>query len=157
MELKAEGLKLKAYIKHEGFGSISLPMRKSILPIISTLLFCAFRPDGSPLKGTWEYRGGKINGKLDGAPKDYKLQRVYDDEHYKARVIEEGEKTLIYEKGDYRLSADTCFETQTYCMQESKLLNKTIKYNYILTNDTLKLLSVLPNGNKVEDYWVKLK
>ena len=42
-------------------------------------------------------------------------------------------------------------------MQESKLLNKTIKYNYIINNDTLKLLSVLPNGNKVEDYWVKVK
>ena len=132
-------------------------MKKSILPIIFILSLCAFRFDDSPLKGTWEYRGGIINGKLDGAPKEYKLQRTYNDEHYEAKVLEDGEKTLTYEKGDYRLNADTCLETQTYCMQESKLLNKTIKYNYIISNDTLKLLSVLPNGNKVEDYWVKLK
>jgi hypothetical protein len=132
-------------------------MKKSIIPVIGVLLLCAFRFADSPLKGNWEYRGGIINGKLDAAPSAYKLQRIYDDEHYKAKVIEEGEKTEIYEKGDYQLKGDTCFETQTYCMQESKLLNKTIKYNYTISNDTLKLLSVLPNGNKVEDYWVKVK
>jgi len=131
-------------------------MKKSIVPVIGILVLCAFRFDDSPLKGVWEYRGGIINGKLDAAPAAYKLQRDYDNEHYKAKVIEEGEKTQIYEKGDYRLKEDTCFETQTYCMQESKLLNKTIKYNYIISNDTLKLLSVLPNGNEVEDYWVKV-
>lgn len=132
-------------------------MKKSIVPVIGILLLGAFRYADSPLKGSWEYRGGIINGKLDAAPTAYKLQRIYDDEHYKAKIIEEGEKTVIYEKGDYQLKADTCFETQTYCMQESKLLNKTIKYNYTISNDTLKLLSVLPNGNKVEDYWVKVK
>jgi hypothetical protein len=132
-------------------------MKRSFFSAIIILALCSFCFDNSPLKGTWEYRGGIINGKLDGAPKEYKLQRTYNDEHYEAKVIEEGEKTQTYEKGDYHLNADTCLETQTYCMQESKLLNKTIKYNYIISNDTLKLLSVLPNGNKVEDYWVKLK
>lgn len=132
-------------------------MQKLFLPAVAILLLCSFHFADSPLKGNWEYRGGIINGKLDAAPTAYKLQRDYDNEHYKAKVIEEGEKTQIYEKGDYQLKDDTCFETQTYCMQESKLLNKTIKYNYLISNDTLKLLSVLPNGNKVEDYWVKLK
>ncbi|WP_413668118.1 hypothetical protein ACEN9X_27185 [Mucilaginibacter sp. Mucisp86] len=132
-------------------------MQKLFLPVAVILLLCSFNSADSPLKGSWEYRGGIINGKLDAAPTAYKLQRDYDNEHYKAKVIEEGEKTQIYEKGDYQLKDDTCFETQTYCMQESKLLNKTIKYNYTISNDTLKLLSVLPNGNKVEDYWVKLK
>ncbi|QEM10338.1 hypothetical protein [Mucilaginibacter rubeus] len=132
-------------------------MKKLFLPAGIALLLCSFNLADSPLKGNWEYRGGKINGKLDAAPTAYKLQRIYDDEHYNAKVMEEGEETVVYEKGDYQLKEDTCFETQTYCMQESKLLNKTIKYNYTISNDTLKLLSVLPNGNKVEDYWVKVK
>jgi hypothetical protein len=132
-------------------------MKKAFLPVAIILLLCSFHFADSPFKGTWEYRGGIINGKLDSASSGYKLQRTYDDQHYKALVIEKGEQDQVYEKGDYQLKNDTCLETQTYCMQESKLLNKTIKYSYIISNDTLKLLSVLPNGNKIEDYWVKVK
>jgi hypothetical protein len=98
-----------------------------------------------------------FNGKIDSLSTAYKLQRTYDDLHYKALLIEKGEKPVLYEEGDYKLNADTCFETQTYCVQPSKLLNKTVKYTYIITSDTLKLLAILPNGNQIEDHWVKVK
>jgi hypothetical protein len=38
-----------------------------------------------------------------------------------------GRENVVYEKGDYQVVADTCFETQTYSLQSSKLLNKTSK------------------------------
>ncbi|NHA02898.1 hypothetical protein G7092_03790 [Mucilaginibacter sp. HC2] len=132
-------------------------MKKAIVPLLLITLFCAFTPNKSPLKGVWEYRGGLFNGKQDSVSTSYKLQRTYDDLHYQAKVIEKGQKTFIYEKGDYRLQLDTCFETQTYCNQPSKLLGKTVRYIYTVSNDTLKLLAILPNGNKIEDHWVKVK
>ncbi|MBB6109563.1 hypothetical protein SAMN05421821_10424 [Mucilaginibacter lappiensis] len=132
-------------------------MKKAIFPLLLTTLFCAFTPNKSPLRGIWEYRGGLFNGKQDTVSTSYKLQRTYDDLHYQAKVIEKGQKTFIYEKGDYRLQSDTCFETQIYCNQPSKLLGKTVKYSYKISNDTLKLLTTLPNGNKIEDHWVKVK
>jgi len=131
-------------------------MKKLILPIILISTMCSFMDD-YPLKGTWEYRGGVVNGKIDSASTAYSLQRVYDESHYKAVVKEKGEKDVVYEKGDYKLEADTCFETQTYSLQSSELLNKTVKYTYTISNDTLKLFTVLPNGNNIEDHWVKIK
>jgi hypothetical protein len=131
-------------------------MKKTIFPLLLITLLCGFTRSKSPLTGLWEYRGGLFNGKQDTVSTSYKLQRTYDDLHYQARVIEKGQKTFIYEKGDYKLQADTCFETQTYCNQSSKLLGKTLKYIYNLSNDTLKLLATLPNGNKIEDHWVKV-
>ena len=131
-------------------------MKKTIFPLLLITLLCGFTRSKSPLTGLWEYRGGLFNGKQDTVSTSYKLQRTYDDLHYQARVIEKGQKTFIYEKGDYKLQADTCFETQTYCNQSSKLLGKTVKYIYNLSNDTLKLLATLPNGNKIEDHWVKV-
>jgi hypothetical protein len=132
-------------------------MKKLILPILLISILCSFNIDGNPLKGVWEYRGGLFNGKVDSVSSAYTLQRTYDKSHYKALLKEKGEKAVTYERGDYSLSADTCFETQTYSLQKSELLNITVKYNYIISNDTLKLLTVLPNGNKIEDYWVKIK
>ncbi|WP_419698418.1 hypothetical protein [Mucilaginibacter sp. NFX135] len=131
-------------------------MKKTIFPLLLIVFLCAFTTGKSPLRGVWEYRGGLINGKHDSVSTSYKLQRTYDDQHYQAKVIEKGQKTFIYEKGDYKLQADTCFETQTYCDQPSKLLGKTVRYIYTLSNDTLKLLATLPNGNKIEDHWVKV-
>jgi len=131
-------------------------MKKTIFPLLLITLLCGFTRSKSPLTGLWEYRGGLFNGKQDTVSTSYKLQRRYDDLHYQARVIEKGQKTFIYEKGDYKLQADTCFETQTYCNQPSKLLGKTVKYIYNLSNDTLKLLATLPNGNKIEDHWVRV-
>jgi len=131
-------------------------MARLTLLVLIVCFFCSFYGD-NPLKGTWEYKGGLLNGRLDTASSAYSLQRIYDKQHYKAIIKEKGEKDVIYEKGDYTLNADTCFETQTYSLQQSSLLNKTVKYNYIISNDTLKLLSILPNGSKVEDHWVKIK
>ncbi|WP_183559408.1 hypothetical protein [Mucilaginibacter sp. SP1R1] len=132
-------------------------MKKVGSPFVAVIFLCSFITANSPLKGVWEYRGGLFNGKLDTVSTSYRLQRTYDQLHYQALVIEKGEKSFIYEKGDYKLNADTCFETQTYCSQPSKLLGKTVKYTYTVSNDTLKLLARLPNGNKVEDHWVKVK
>lgn len=134
-----------------------MPMKKLRLVFLSIVCLCAFTIDQSSLNGTWEYRGGLLNGKMDTASTAYKLQRTYDEQHYEALVIEKGEKPFIYEKGDYKLQADSCFETQTYCSQPSKLLGKTVKYAYLVSNDTLKLIATLPNGNRVEDHWVKVK
>ncbi|WP_184549127.1 hypothetical protein [Mucilaginibacter sp. FT3.2] len=132
-------------------------MKKLILPIFIISVLCSFSAGNNPLKGVWEYRGGVFNGKIDSASSAYTLQRTYDKLHYKAILKEKGEKNVIYEKGDYTLSNDTCFETQTYSLQPSKLLNKTVKYTYTISNDTLKLFSILPNGNMIEDHWVKIK
>jgi hypothetical protein len=131
-------------------------MKKTIFLLLLITLLCAFTGRKSVLNGVWEYRGGLFNGKVDSVSTSYKLQRTYDDMHYSALVIEKGEKTFVYEKGDYKLQADTCFETQTYCNQPSKLLGKTVKYIYTVSNDTLKLLATLPNGNKIEDHWIKV-
>lgn len=132
-------------------------MKMPIFPIVIICALCSFNIGDSPLKGTWEYKGGLLNDKIDSVSTAYTLQRIYDKSHYKAVLKEKGEKDVIFEKGDYELVADTCFETQTYSLQSSKLLNKIVKYTYSISNDTLKLLTVLPNGNKVEDHWVKIK
>jgi hypothetical protein len=132
-------------------------MKKTIFPFLAVAFLCSFINGNSSLKGVWEYRGGLLNGKIDSVSTAYKLQRTYDKLHYQALVIEKDAKSFVYEKGDYKLNADTCFETQTYCSQPSKLLGKTIKYIYTVSNDTLKLQATLPNGNKIEDHWVKVQ
>lgn len=132
-------------------------MKKIILPLFIILSLCAFNSGTTPFEGVWEYRGGLVNGHLDSASSAYKLQRTYNTTQYQALVLEKGEKPVVYEQGTYQLNADTCLETQTYCAQQSKLLGKTVKYNYIISNDTLKLIAKLPNGNLIEDHWVKVK
>ncbi|MDN5288881.1 MAG: hypothetical protein JWR38_5155 [Mucilaginibacter sp.] len=132
-------------------------MKKVLLLFVLAAFLCSFIGSKNTLQGVWEYRGGLINGKTDSVSTAYKLQRTYDKLHYQALVIEKGAKSFVYEKGNYKLHADTCFETQTYCSQPSKLLGKTVKYTYIVSNDTLKLRAKLPNGNKIEDHWVKVK
>ncbi|MEN0055456.1 MAG: hypothetical protein AAGC65_17400 [Mucilaginibacter sp.] len=133
-------------------------MKKTIFPFLMIVVLCSFMNGNNPLQGVWEYRGGLVNGKVDDSvSKAYKLQRTYDGLHYQALVIEKGAKSFVYEKGDYKLIADTCFETQTYCSQPSKLLGKTVKYIYIVSKDTLKLQATLPNGNLIEDHWVKVR
>ena len=104
-------------------------LKKAFFLLMTIAILCSFNFFDSPLNGVWDT----------------------------AKVIEKGEDTAVYEKGNYHLKNDTCFETQTYCMQPSKLLNKTVKYHYIISNDTLKLLSTLPNGNRIEDHWVRVR
>ena len=109
------------------------------------------------LKGTWEFRGGIYKGKPEAAPKDYLLQRNYTDQQYDAYVIEPGQKAQRYESGKYRLKGDTCYETQTYSAQPSKIKNVTVHYVYTISHDTLYLAAKLPGGTFEVDYWKKVK
>lgn len=113
----------------------------------------------SPIKtltGAYQYAGGIYNGKAEKASQGYMLQRKYDKTSYMGLFIEKGEKTLIYEKGNYSLRRDTCLETQTYSSQPSKVTGVTLHYQYRLIHDTLIFKGVLPNGTTVEEYWKKL-
>ncbi|PJJ79058.1 hypothetical protein [Mucilaginibacter auburnensis] len=131
-------------------------MRKSLSVIITVLVLSSFVKISS-LKGTWQYAGGMSGGKFYSAPKDYSQQRVYTKDKFEAFLLEKGEKPLKYESGDYSLTADSCFETQTYSLQPSFLTGKLIHYSYTIKNDTLFLKGKLPNGIEVEDFWKKVK
>jgi hypothetical protein len=109
------------------------------------------------LKGTWEFAGGIYNGKKEGAPTDYKLQRKYTDAGYQAFASQKGYKTEKYEAGTYLFKGDTCVDTETFCSQPSKITNIPIHYLYKLKNDTLTLSAILPTGMRVEEYWRKVK
>jgi hypothetical protein len=124
--------------------------------IIFSLIITSFHY-ASPLKGTWEYCGDVFNGKAEGAPTDYTMQRKYTANDYESFLLEKGEKPQKYEAGNYSLAGDTCIETQTFSSQESKLMGVTVHYVYAIRNDTLTLSGTLPNGNKVMEFWKKSK
>jgi hypothetical protein len=126
-----------------------------ILTIIITIT-ASFQKEKS-LKGIWEYRGGKFNNKISPAPKNYQQQRKYTDTQFDAFLLEQGEKPVKYESGNYTLKTDSCLETQTYCLQAQNMLGITVHYRYIVRNDTLILKGILPNGSAIEDYWKKVK
>jgi hypothetical protein len=109
------------------------------------------------LAGKYIYAGDIENGKKEAGPTDYTLLRNYDAAHFTAYVIQKGYKTEKYETGNYSLTIDTCFETQTWCSQPSKLLNIAVHYHYSFNKDTLVLKGILPNGTKVEEYWKRVK
>jgi len=109
------------------------------------------------LKGTWEFAGGIYNGKKEGAPTDYKLQRKYTDIGYQAFASQKGYKTEKYETGAYVFKGDTCVDTETFCSQPSKITNIPIHYTYTLKNDSLTLKGTLPTGMRVEEYWIRVK
>jgi len=131
-------------------------MYKLIFSLIA-LLGLSFFQQVKTLKGTWEYRGGKFNNKIDHTPKGYSQQRKYTDTKFEAFLIEKGEKTQRYEAGNYTLKGDTCLETQTYSFQPSKLKGITVHFLYTMRHDTLVLKAKLPNGAVEEDYWKKVK
>jgi hypothetical protein len=131
-------------------------MQKSIFLLISLIAFSLTAKEPS-LKGTWQYCGGKFNNKLSPAPEGYSQQRKYADDKFDAFLLEKGEKDVKYESGTYALNADTCAETQTYCMQDQSMVGVTIRYHYTIQHDTLILAGKLPNGAVVEDYWKKVK
>jgi len=124
--------------------------------IILTLIMTSFNA-ANPLKGTWEYAGDIFNGKAEGAPTDYSLQRKYGSKSFESFLLEKGEKPHKYEAGDYTVTADTCSETQTYSSQDSQLIGITVHYLYTIQNDTLTLSGKLPNGNSVKEFWKKIK
>lgn len=109
------------------------------------------------LEGNWEYVGDIFNGKKEGPPVGYALQRKYSPAHFEAYVIQKGYVPEMYETGDYWLKADSCLEVQTFSNQDSKLLNIPVHYHYSVINDTLTLKGILPNGEKVEEYWKRIK
>ncbi len=135
-------MRLKAIYKYTALG---------ILSIAAT----AFRPVRS-LTGTWQFVGGIYNGKQEGPPARYVLQRKYGPLNYEAFVLEKGYKPTRYETGNYILKADTCTDTETWCGQPSKITNIPIHYLYTLRNDTLTLKGTLPTGMRVEEYWKKV-
>ena len=129
---------------------------KNCCLIFTGLLLLSFTSPAT-LKGTWQFIGGIYNGKKEGAPKDYDLQRIYDAEYYNAFVIEKNMKPEKYETGNYVLKGDTCLDTETFCSQPSKITNIPIHYLYTLHNDTLTLKGTLPTGMRVEEYWRRVK
>ncbi|MBB5394465.1 hypothetical protein [Mucilaginibacter sp. AK015] len=132
-------------------------MFKRIIPAIVLFMALSAFDVTDTLTGTWQYSGGVYNGKAEPAPKDYTLQRQYNEAHYTALLLEKGEQPFPYEKGDYVLKQDTCFETQTFSAQPSKVLNIAIKYRYRIHNDTLTFSGVLPNGTSVQEDWKRVK
>ena len=127
-----------------------------ILSLLLILAICSFAGKQT-LKGLWEFKGGIYNGKKEGAPKEYTLQRKYDNEHYEAFAIDSSSRPEKYEAGDYVLKGDTCIETETYSSQPSKLIGIPVHYLYSIRNDTLTLKATLPSGMAVEEYWGRKK
>jgi hypothetical protein len=125
--------------------------------LISLVLGLYSFDNSKTLKGIWQFAGGIYNGKKEGAPDGYTLQRKYTAQHYQAFVIEEGVKPEKYEIGNYTLKGDTCIDTETFCSQPSKITNIPIRYLYTLRNDTLTLKGTLPTGMQVEEYWKRVK
>lgn len=109
------------------------------------------------LQGTWEYAGGIYNGKKEGAPDGYSLQRQYTADGYEAFLIQQGYQPEKYEAGSYVLNGDTCVDTETFCSQPSKITNVPIHYLYVIKNDTITFKGTLPTGMRVEEYWKKVK
>jgi hypothetical protein len=132
------------------------PATFAALIILSTMIMSSFQKQTS-LKGTWEFAGGIYNGKKEGAPTEYKLQRKYTDVGYEAFAMQKGYKTEKYEAGTYVFRGDTCVDTETFCSQPSKITNFPIHYLYTLKNDTLTLKGILPTGMNVEEYWRRVK
>lgn len=112
---------------------------------------------GPSLTGTWTFSGGIYNGKKEGAPVGYKLQRKYNAATFDAFLLEKGQKTQKYQSGKYTINKDTYLETETYSMQESHMTGKTVTYQYTLRHDSLILRATLPTGMKVEEYWKRVR
>jgi hypothetical protein len=133
-------------------NSIYRPIALGMVYIIAS----SFQPVRS-LKGTWEFAGGIYNGKKEGAPTEYSLQKKYKSGHYEAFTVEKDSVPEKYEAGDYTIKGDTCIDTETFCSQPSKITNIPIHYFFTVKNDTLTLKGTLPTGMQVEEYWKKIK
>jgi hypothetical protein len=131
-------------------------MKKKSAILFITLIFYSFQ-HLTTLKGTWEFIGGIYNGKKEGPPTEYVLQRKYDVNSYVAFAIEKGYQPEEYETGNYILNGDTCVDTETFCSQPSKITNIPIHYLFTLNNDTLTLRGLLPTGMHVVEYWKRIK
>jgi hypothetical protein len=130
---------------------------KILAVLVLSILFLSSFNMHKTLACKYIYAGDIENGRKEGGPTEYTLQRNYTATQFTAYVIEKGYKTERYETGKYSLTTDTCLETQTWCSQPSKLLNKVVHYHYNFNKDTLVLKGILPNGTKVEEYWKRVK
>lgn len=128
---------------------------KLLFVVILGVICYSFAP--VTLKGTWNFAGGIYNGKREGAPVGYTLQRKYQYDTFDAYLLEKGSKTQKYQSGNYSLNNDTCLETETFSAQPSQLTGKTITYHYSIRQDSLILKGTLPTGMTVEEYWKKVK
>ena len=131
-------------------------MKKFLFSIPIYIAVSAFQP-AKTIIGNFKFVGGVYNGKKEGAPAKYELQRKYGPLHYEAFVLEKGYKPQKYETGNYVLKGDTCIDTETWCGQPSKITNIPIHYICTLRNDTLTFKGTLPTGMKVEEYWKRMK
>lgn len=127
-----------------------------ILSFLILLLIYSFTGKET-LKGVWDFAGGIYNGKKEGAPVGYILQRKYTNHNYEAFAIDSGGKPEKYEAGNYVLKGDTCIETETYSSQPSKLKDISVSYWYSIHHDTLTLKATLPSGMVIEEYWRRVK
>lgn len=109
------------------------------------------------LKGTWQYNGGESNGKAEGPPTQYTLQRKYTDKDFTAYVLEKGSKPEKYEAGTYTLKGDTCLETCTFNNQTPQAVGKTVAYIFSVNDGIIHLKATLPGGTVVDDQWKKIK
>ena len=131
-------------------------MKRPALFSALLIILCSFSGEKT-LQGTYTFVGSMFNGRYDGPPKDYTLQRKYTANTYDAFVIEKGHQPEKFESGKYKLAGDTCYETQIYSSQPSKLKGITIHYLYSVRHDSLILHAKLPSGYYEDDYWKKMK
>ncbi len=131
-------------------------MKNVVLAFLVIVIASAFLSTKT-LRGNWQYLGGIYNGKKDGAPTDYTMQRQYDNAHFNAFALQKGYKPEKYEAGNYILKGDTCIETETFSSQPSKLKNIPVHYRYRIRHDSLIFNGTLPSGMVVEEYWKKMK
>lgn len=131
-------------------------MKKLLLFPALLLVLCSFSGEKT-LTGTWTFVGGVFNGKYDGPPKGYTLQRKYTTNTYNAYLLEKGHQPEKFESGKYKLAGDTCYETQTFSSQPTKLKGVTVHYLYTIRHDSLILHAKLPSGYYEDDYWKRIK
>lgn len=109
------------------------------------------------LKGTWQFAGDILNGKKEEATDDIQIQRKYTDSDFTAYYAEKDSLPQKYETGTYKMTGDTCLETETWSGIPSRLLNVTIHFHCAMSNDTLVLTGILPDGATTIDYWKRVK
>ncbi|MEJ7779683.1 MAG: hypothetical protein WKF68_08835 [Daejeonella sp.] len=111
----------------------------------------------NPLEGTWQYDGGKYNGKAQKASPDFAMQRTYTSDTYEAFLLEGEAPPELYSSGIFEIKADSLLITSKFSSQPSQNTDITIPYKYSIDNGRLTTSGVLPNGMVVEEYWKKVK
>jgi hypothetical protein len=76
---------------------------KKLTACLLIIICCSAFPRRHHLKGTWIFKGGIYNGKKEGAPTDYTLQRKYQANKFDAYLLEKGQKPQKYQSGNYQL------------------------------------------------------